>query len=104
MGYSPNGNCVDCNFDQDPIPSDYYYAELDGNWDPDGDGNYGKFGQYNAVGSSTGDFGVGGIETDHDLLLGRIPVYGNPSNTQLFTQGIDNLDHILQKTIDYQSV
>jgi len=64
-------------------PSDYFYADLTGNWDLDGDGLYGEY----------QDFGDGGIDRNPEVLVGRIPFYGN------FT----DLDSILQKIIDYES-
>jgi hypothetical protein len=65
-------------------PSDYYYADLTGNWDRDGDGYYGE--EYQ-------DFGTGGIDLLPEVIVGRIPYYGN----------ITELDSILQKIIDYES-
>ena len=65
-------------------PSDYYYADLTGNWDLDGDGYYGE---------TPDDFGSGGIDVVPEVYVGRIPNYGNT----------DELDHILQKIIDYGS-
>ena len=47
-------------------PSDYYYADLTGNWDLDGDGYYGEWGH---------DFGAGGVDRNWEVLVGRIPVY-----------------------------
>jgi len=102
VGTMPTGGSVSCNFSQTSVPSDYYYAELDGNWDLDGDGKFGEFGDSGAIGSPTGDFGVGGVEREHELFVGRIPVYSSPSNPSLFQQGILDLDHILGKTIAYQ--
>uniref|UniRef100_UPI003593DC3C C25 family cysteine peptidase n=1 Tax=Desulfococcus sp. TaxID=2025834 RepID=UPI003593DC3C len=67
----------------DHAPTDYYYADLTGNWDLDGDGNYGEY---------YGDFGSGGIDTNVEIYVGRIPIY-NPSSIEL--------DLILQKTIEY---
>ena len=92
-----------CSFSQMQVPTDYYYAELDGNWDLDGDGLYGEFGQYDAIGSSTGDFGIGGISINLDLSVGRIPVYSSDSDPSLFASNIVKLDHILKKIITYQS-
>ena len=64
-------------------PSDYYYADLTGNWDLSGDGYYGE----------PADFGTGGIDLYADVLVGRIPNYGTTSE----------LDSILQKIINYES-
>lgn len=65
-------------------PSDYYYADLTGDWDLDGDGNYGE---------ESDDFGPGGIDRNWEVLVGRIPYYGV----------ISDLDAILQQAIDYQN-
>lgn len=64
-------------------PSDYYYADLTGNWDLNGDGYAGE----------ETDIGPGGIDGLPEVIVGRIPFYGD------FTA----LDSILQKTIDYES-
>ena len=48
----------------DDIPTDFYYAGLDGNWDEDGDGVYGE------SGTAVGDEG----DLDADVIVGRIPV------------------------------
>lgn len=65
-------------------PSDYCYSDLTGNWDLDGDGYGGEY---------PDDFGPGGVDRLPEIYVGRIPVYGS----------IEELDHILAKTIDYQS-
>ncbi len=65
-------------------PSDYYYADLTGNWDRDGDGY---------AGEEPDDFGIGGIDRIPEVYVGRIPFFGN----------IDELDRILNKTILYKS-
>ncbi len=85
------------NFTKVPVPSDYYYADTTGNWDLDGDNEYGEFG------SITGDFGAGGIDRDHEMYVGRIPVYGSANNQSQFIQSVQDLDHILGKTINYQN-
>ena len=63
-------------------PSDYYYADLTGNWDLDGDGY---------AGEEPDDFGTGGIDRIPEVYVGRIPYYGS----------ITALDAILRKTISY---
>lgn len=68
----------------DDVPSDYYYADLTGNWDLDGDGYYGEW---------EDDFGTGGVDRFWEVLIGRMPYYGS----------IVDLDAILQKTIDYET-
>ncbi|MCE5313854.1 MAG: C25 family peptidase propeptide domain-containing protein [Armatimonadota bacterium] len=65
-------------------PSDYYFADLTGDWDLDNDGYYGEASQ---------DFGTGGVDRLPDVIVGRIPYYGT----------ITELDSILQKVIDYES-
>jgi len=65
-------------------PSDYYYADLTGNWDLDGDGIYGE---------QPDDFGTGGIDRVPEVIIGRIPHYGNTAD----------LDKILQKIINYET-
>lgn len=67
-----------------PVPTDFYYADLSGNWDNNGNSTYGEF----------GDVGPGGIDNNAEIHVGRIPVYGNDYQT---------LDKILQKTIDYEN-
>ncbi len=66
-------------------PSDYYYADLTGNWDRDGDGY---------AGEEPDDFGPGGIDRIPEIYVGRIPYYGN----------ITQLDWILRKTILYKTI
>ncbi len=63
-------------------PSDYYYADLTSNWDTDGDGYYGEWGD---------DLSTQPL---HEVLVGRIPVYASD-----YTE----LDSILAKTIAYDS-
>ena len=66
------------------VPSDFYYADLTGNWDWNGDGRYGMRPE---------DCGPGGVDTFYEVLVGRIPYYGF----------IEDLDAILQKTINYET-
>jgi hypothetical protein len=65
-------------------PSDIYYADLSGNWDKDGDGYYGEYGD---------DFGSGGVDLNWELYVGRIPYYGN----------VSDLDSILLKIMNYEN-
>ncbi len=67
----------------DRTPTDYFYADLTGNWDSDGDGHYGEYGQDTGV-----DFGP-------EVYVGRVPVYGSDYTT---------LDTILDKFINYDGV
>jgi len=64
-------------------PSDYYFADLTGNWDRNADGYFG----------APEDFGTGGIDRYPEVLVGRIPYYGS----------ISDLDLILKKIVDYES-
>lgn len=64
-------------------PTDYFFADLTGDWNKDGDQYYGEY---------VGDWGVpGGVNLAPEVYVGRIPFYGSYSD----------LDSILQKTIDY---
>ncbi len=65
--------------------TDYYYADLSGNWDLDGDGLFGEY---------PDDIGPGGVDYSAEVWVGRIPVYNNDYQT---------LDSILQKIIDYET-
>ena len=65
-------------------PSDFFYADLTGNWDIDGDNYYGEHDE---------DFAPGGVDRAVEVFVGRIPFYGNYVDT----------DSILQKIIDYES-
>ncbi|MHA1728783.1 MAG: C25 family cysteine peptidase [Promethearchaeota archaeon] len=60
-------------------PTDYFYADLTGDWDSDGDGYYGEFG----MGASPEDSGV---DFQAEVHVGRIPIYD---------EDIDALDNIL---------
>ncbi|MFP6640468.1 MAG: C25 family cysteine peptidase, partial [Myxococcota bacterium] len=101
---TPVGSNADCDsfvMTQDPVPTDYYYSDIHGNWDLDGDGLYGEFGDYDAPSGPTGDFGLGGVDRDHEFAIGRIPVYS--ANPAQLAQDVVDLDHILTKTMAYQS-
>ncbi|NLD93175.1 MAG: hypothetical protein GX639_10965, partial [Fibrobacter sp.] len=69
---------------REPTPTDYYYADLSGNWDLNGDSLFGTF---------QSDFGNGGADQEADVVVGRIPYYGNSTN----------LDKILTKSIRYEN-
>ncbi len=86
------------------VLTDYYFAELDGNWDLDGDGHLAEYSVREAQieeGSPasthrdnlTDDMGPGGANREAEVAVGRIPFYGQ----------VDELDHILQKTMDYEN-
>jgi len=67
-------------------PTDYFYADLTGNWDYDCDQYYGEWGD---------DYGMaGGVDLTPEVYVGRIPVYDGDYGT---------LDNILQKIMDYES-
>jgi hypothetical protein len=71
-------------------PTDYFYADLTGNWDYDGDGYYGEWNQdYFYSGSP-----AGGVDFSPEVYVGRIPVYGTAYST---------LDGILYKTMSYEA-
>lgn len=74
--------------DKKQMGSDYYYSDLTGNWDLDGDLKYGEWGS-----PPEGDFGAGGVDRNWEVLVGRIPYYGD----------ITDLDKILSKIITYEN-
>ena len=89
----------------DPVVfTDYYFAELDGNWDLDGDGFLAEYAaNVNRIepgspasmhmDSLEDDLGPGGANREAEVSVGRIPFYGD----------VDDLDHILQKSMDYEN-
>jgi hypothetical protein len=66
-------------------PTDYFYADLTGNWDLDGDGYYGEW---------SGDWAAGGVDFANEVYVGRIPVYSAAYAT---------LDAILLKLMTYEN-
>ena len=66
--------------------TDYFYADLTGNWDINGDQIYGEWGVDYPVTS--------GVDFTPEVYVGRIPVYG--ANYAM-------LDSILQKIINYET-
>ena len=66
-------------------PTDAFYADLTGNWDLDGDGNFGEWSQ---------DTANGGVDFGNEVYVGRFPVYNSEYSV---------LDSILQKTMDYEN-
>jgi hypothetical protein len=81
----PMKRCYPCGPYSDVYPTDFYYAELTGNWDLNGNGYYGEY---------YGDYGPGGAERYCEVTVGRIPYYGS----------IADLDSILAKIINYESI
>jgi hypothetical protein len=65
------------------VPTDQYYADLESDWDCDGDLLFGEHGD---------DIGDGCADWGPELITGRIPYYGN----------IEDLDLTLAATIDYE--
>ncbi len=96
----PRNNATEWWANNYEVPSDYFYGELDGNWDLDGDGKHGEFGNPDPNNpANSGDFAPNGSELlgvnrGYELKVGRIPVYSEI--------GMGALDHILTKTITYQ--
>ncbi len=66
------------------VPTDYFFAELTGNWDLDGDGRYCEF---------SGDMGTGGVEFVPEVYVGRIPF----SDTA-------KISAVLAKIVSYEDV
>lgn len=69
----------------DPVPTDHYYADLDGDWDLDGDGRCLEFPQ---------DVGPGGVRWDPDAIVGRLPVYWDDGA---------RLDELLESILTYET-
>ncbi|MCB2183102.1 MAG: VCBS repeat-containing protein [Desulfobulbaceae bacterium] len=65
-------------------PTDYFFAELSGNWDLDGDNRYCEY---------SGDRGTGGVEFLPEIYVGRIPFSDEAAITP-----------VLQKVMDYENV
>ena len=61
-------------------PTDYYYCDLTGDWDRDGDGAY-------------GEPDPTGIDRYWEVLVGRIPYYGST----------EDVDTLLDKIIEYEN-
>ncbi|MDF0593836.1 C25 family cysteine peptidase [Methanotrichaceae archaeon M04Ac] len=66
-------------------PTDYFYADLTGNWDRNANQIYGEWVDFTAS---------GGVDLTAEVYVGRIPVYD---------AGYSTLDAILQKIIDYET-
>ncbi|MBN1888318.1 MAG: DUF11 domain-containing protein [Thermoflexales bacterium] len=69
-------------------PTDYFYADLSGDWDLDGDGYHGEWDD---------DWEAGGVDLTPEVYVGRIPVYVSQAGWA------DKLDDILRKIVDYES-
>ena len=67
-------------------PTDFFYADLTGNWDLDEDEMYGEWSDDYPV--------IGGVDFSPEVYAGRIPVYSS---------NYTDLDNILQKIIDYEN-
>lgn len=78
-----NGTGEDYQYEQSP--TDYFYADLTGNWDSDNDQYYGEFGYGHYDNPEDA-----GVDFKAEIYVGRIPVYDNDYSS---------LDFILNKTI-----
>ena len=72
-------------------PTDYYYSDLTGNWDADGDGYYGEAYKVYDVYGETGDLQPGGIDIVGEVVVGRVP-FDDPTD----------VGNYLQKVVDYE--
>ncbi len=66
------------NSELDLTPTDYYYADLTGDWDSDGDGRYGEYGEDK-------------VDWVPELFVGRIP-WSNLATVQQICQKIVNFE------------
>lgn len=71
------------------FPTDYFYVDLAGDWDLDKDTTI----------ASGGDYAEGGITGQADLLVGRIPYYGEQSQYGK----AEDVDIILRRSIRYDN-
>jgi len=74
-------------------PSDFYYADLTGNWNLDGDEFYGEW---------PDDFGPGGVDRQWQVMVGRIPCYKGENARFPYGDSVQDVDKILHQTIDYE--
>jgi len=81
-GAIPMKRCYDSVDGMYEMPTDFFFSDLSGNWDLNQDGNAGQW----------EDMGDGGIDRYWEVVVGRIPHYGQIADT----------DHILQKIIDFE--
>lgn len=72
------------------VPTDYFFADLTGNWDLDGDQYFGEWEDDFGV---NGESGETGVDLAAEVYVGRIPVYNADYAI---------LDHILQKIVNYE--
>jgi hypothetical protein len=75
------------------VPTDYYYADLTGNWDLNGNGYAGE-GPTDADPPDLRDYGPGGVDVIAEVKVGRIAYPGGAPN---------DLKTILEKTITYNN-
>ncbi|TKG94953.1 hypothetical protein EYV94_09565 [Puteibacter caeruleilacunae] len=71
------------------IPTDYYYADISGNWDINNNGIVGE----------RSDFKEGGLDGVWDVLVGRLLYYGENS----VWGKLDDVDVLLRRFIDYDN-
>lgn len=72
------------------VPTDYFYADLNGKWDHNGNGTYGEYADYYPYPEPYGP----GVDLQAEVYVGRIPVFNGDYAT---------LNRILQRTIDYET-
>lgn len=81
-GYVPMKRCYDSVGGMYEMPTDFFYSDLSGDWDLNQDGYSGQW----------EDMGEEGIDRYWEVLVGRIPYYGQIADT----------DHILEKIVSYE--
>jgi hypothetical protein len=69
-------------------PTDYYFADLSGDWDHDDNTSF----------AEKADYREGGIDGHWEVLVGRIPYYGEESAYGK----LEDTDAILERTINYE--
>jgi hypothetical protein len=66
----PNNHTPDPNGYENPVPTDFYYADVTGDWDSDGDGYFGEMGQ-DAV-DFLAEFSVGRILSSNPATVQQV--------------------------------
>lgn len=103
----PQSYWTDKPSDQIEAATDYYFADLTGDWDADGDGYYGE--AYSELWGFTGDLVPGGIDFAPEIIVGRIPFYDSSdardclNNIIAYETAGDGYDWSQPGALDYRS-
>ncbi|MBD3194721.1 MAG: hypothetical protein GF317_06685 [Candidatus Lokiarchaeota archaeon] len=81
---APGSNSEYSGWDDIYKPTDFYYADLDRDWDEDGDGKYGESSKYN-------ENGIDEIDWTPEVYVGRLPADNS-----------NELEIMVNKTLEYE--